>query len=135
MSVYAGSDGYNYIDTVGAEDSRNLSDAYVLNQAQRDLYKRKVKQVKVIWISNPNERESSTIQRQAKYIGAIDKDIWKSVLVVIREPGFQLESKGQGIQTAIREYSNTSDIITVPVIGYLNIDWVKDSPEYILHLG
>ncbi|ETO00516.1 hypothetical protein RFI_36924 [Reticulomyxa filosa] len=124
MSIYTGSNGYNYIDTVGAEDSRNLSDEYVLNQTQRDLYKAKVKKVKIIWISNPNERESSTLQRQARYIGVIDKGIWKSVLAIVKQPGFDLESQSQGIQTAINEYRKAPGI-PVPVIGYVNIDWVN----------
>ncbi|ETO32728.1 hypothetical protein RFI_04388 [Reticulomyxa filosa] len=134
MSIYTGSNGYNYIDTVGAEDSENLSDEFVLNQTQRDLYKAKVKKMKIIWISNPNERESSTLQKQARYIGVIDKDIWKSVLAIVKQPSVDLETESQGIKTAIKEYCKKPDI-PVPVIGYRNIDWVKSAPKRILPLS
>ncbi|ETO23859.1 hypothetical protein RFI_13310 [Reticulomyxa filosa] len=134
-SMYEGKDDRCYIDTVGVEDSRKISDKKILNETQRDLMKHKVKRLKVIWIVNANSRETSTLQKQARFIKSMHAEIWKSVILIVRDPGTNLDRTSQGAREAIKEYGGSIFVAQIPVLGYTNIDWQKDVPTFVPRLS
>ena len=82
------------IDTVGYDDTNNLSDDESFKEVLRFIDDKNVRDIHaIIWTVMPQERMDARLQKQAEFINQFGEGmIWKNTIIIAKQPGsFNLE--------------------------------------------
>jgi len=106
------------MDTVGFEDTKCIPFKEILLQTSNLLYKQGSSKIKVIWCVKPDDKHVPKLQEQAKFINSLNKNIWKSVIIAVKQ------ATDKNSYTGPLSSTNMHTNIKIPLMNIHGLSWV-----------